>query len=192
MRDCSLRCFHRPRATNHALVSASPSGGGGRRPEGVVGKGVGCRKWVSALKTCETTYYGASTGHAPRATCRFKNPHPGLPPGGGRSASQQATSHELSSYQRHYIPRTTHHVPTGGHMGPPLRRDNAHHESRATTTSHKLQATCRLSRFPGRGQTRQLRSWAHAGREAGVLLSLTRKCWNAGESLEPFLYRLRA
>ncbi len=30
------------------------------------------------------------------------------------------------------------------------------------------------------------RSGAHAGREANVLLSLTRKCWNVGEGLEPY------
>jgi len=42
-------------------------------------------------------------------------------------------------------------------------------------TGYELQAICRFFRFPGRGRLVRPRSGVHAGREADVLLSLTRK-----------------
>ncbi len=54
-------------------------------------------------------------------------------------------------------------------------------------TNHKLRAASHmpLFRLPGRGRPARPSYGAHAGREADVLLSLTCKCWNAGEGLKP-------
>ncbi len=103
-------------------------------------------------------YKPQATGHEPRAS--FKNPHPGPPQRGGRLVRCKPQPRASRHRHRHHVLRTTYYelrtiYPKGGHTGPPLRRDNTHHESRATTTSHKLQATCRLSRFPGRGRSRR-------------------------------------
>ena len=43
------------------------------------------------------------------------------------------------------------------------------HKPRTTTTSHKLQATCRPFPIPGRGRTRRPRSGVHAARTAKTL-----------------------
>ena len=75
-------------------------------------------------------------------------------------------------------PRATYSQ--GGHTGPPLRRDDTHHESRATTTGHMPLLPIPRTRWLCRPI-----SGAHAGIEADVLLSLTRKHWNVGEGFKP-------
>ena len=123
---------------------------------------------------CALSHYKPSTSYRPHATSRLpvsKPPHPDPPPRGGSFASWAIATGALTS------PRSS-----GGHMGPPLRRDNTHHEPQAT--GHKLQATCRFSPTP-RTRSARSRSRAHAGREAVVLLLQACKCWNVGEGLKP-------
>ena len=96
---------------------------------------------------------------------------------------QQVTDHGPSRHHYH-VPRTTNHEPAGRTHGsaPTEIKRATSHEPQLQATSYRPQATGHRLVF----SIPRPRSGARAGREAYVLLPLTRKCWNVGEGLEPY------
>ena len=145
--------FHRPLATSR-LLCLSPPG-----------------EAVSSIRRARDDILRCF--HRPRAT-GYKPPSK-PPPRPFLKGSETCPMRVAAAGAPSPSPRTTYHelrttYPQGGHTGPPLRGDKARHKSRASTTGHKLQATCRRFVIPA-GRALACASWSRPARSPSLVES---------------------
>ncbi len=158
---CSISTGYKPRATCQFQKPPPRPSSKGREIYFVTNREP---QASSRLETTNHKRRNVTTSHKLQATSWFSRfPGRGRPcrPRSGVHAARTAKTLSTPpcpprvtrcgpSRHLHHELRTTYQAPRSGHTGPPLRRDNTRHESRAATTGHKPRATGRCFVIPAK------------------------------------------